>query len=223
MNRNQLKYIAAFVMLIDHIAWAFIPTASAAGQFMHLIGRLADPIMAYFVAEGYLHTRHIGKYALRLFLFALVSQPPLSLFLRGTWFALPLNVMFTLLLGLLAIWFWDRSGFSPALRILGVFMLCAIAVPGDWCFMNVLWPLCFFLFREDEYKKWLSYSIIAVIWVIYKFTLQGMQELYNLGMLCAPFLLHRCNGESGSSAPFHKWFFYLFYPGHLLVLWLLRT
>lgn len=157
MNRNQLKTIAVFAMLIDHIAWAFVPMASPAGQAMHFVGRLTDPIMAFFLAEGYLHTRSIRKYVLRLFLFALISQPPFSLYLSDTWFSLPLNVMFTLLLGLLAIWLWDRGGLPNGLRLLAVLLLCILAIPGDWSFMNVLWPLCFFLFREDEQKKWLSF------------------------------------------------------------------
>lgn len=222
MNRNQLKYIAAFAMLIDHLAWAFVPTAGAAGQALHFVGRLADPIMAYFVAEGYLHTRSVQKYALRLFLFALISQVPYSLFLNGTCFSPPPNVMFTLLAGLLAVWLWDRSGWPPAGRVLGVLALCILAIPGDWSFMNVLWPLCFFLFREDEQRKWQSYLLLALLYIGYRIALEGTRALFYFGLLCAPVLLRRYHGEPGSTAPFHKWFFYVFYPGHLLLLWLLK-
>lgn len=222
MNRNQLKTIAVFAMLIDHIAWAFVPVASPAGQAMHFVGRLTDPIMAFFVAEGYLHTRSIRKYVLRLFLFALISQPPFSLYLSGTWFSLPLNVMFTLLLGLLAIWLWDRGGLPQGLRLLAVLLLCILAIPGDWSFMNVLWPLCFFLFRQDEQKKWLSYLVLALLYIGYCFVQMGPQAAFHFGLLCAPLLLRCCSGEPGSRAPFHKWFFYLFYPCHLLLLWLLK-
>ena len=64
MNRTQLKYIVILAMLIDHIAWAFVPTASIPGQLMHFIGRLTAPTMAFFVAEGYIHTHNIKNYAL---------------------------------------------------------------------------------------------------------------------------------------------------------------
>ena len=47
LNRNQLKYLVIAAMLIDHIAWAFVPTASLLGQVMHIIGRLTGPTMAY--------------------------------------------------------------------------------------------------------------------------------------------------------------------------------
>ena len=56
-------------MLIDHIAWAFVPTASLLGQVMHVIGRLTGPTMAYMLAEGYHYTRNVKKYAMRLGIF----------------------------------------------------------------------------------------------------------------------------------------------------------
>lgn len=53
LNRNELKYLVIIAMLIDHIAWAFVPTASLLGQIMHIIGRLTGPTMAYMLADGY--------------------------------------------------------------------------------------------------------------------------------------------------------------------------
>jgi uncharacterized membrane protein len=61
INRNQLKYIAIVAMLIDHIAWAFVPTYTVLGEVMHFIGRLTGPVMAYFLAEGYIHTHDRKK------------------------------------------------------------------------------------------------------------------------------------------------------------------
>ena len=130
--------------------------------------------------------------------------------------------MFTLLLGLLAIWLWDRGGLPNGLRLLAVLLLCILAIPGDWSFMNVLWPLCFFLFREDEQKKWLSYLVLALLYIGYCFAQMGPQAAFHFGLLCAPLLLRCCSGDPGSTAPLHKWFFYLFYPCHLLLLWLLK-
>ena len=85
LNRNQIKYIAIIAMIIDHIAWAFVPTTSVLGQVMHVIGRLTGPTMAFMIAEGYVHTRDVKKYAIRLGIFALISWPPFSLFENGVW------------------------------------------------------------------------------------------------------------------------------------------
>ena len=73
LNRNQLKYLVIAAMLIDHIAWAFVPTASLLGQVMHVIGRLTGPTMAYMLAEGYHYTRNVKKYAVRLGIFAVAA------------------------------------------------------------------------------------------------------------------------------------------------------
>ena len=80
LNRNQLKYLVIAAMLIDHIAWAFVPTASLLGQVMHVIGRLTGPTMAYMLAEGYHYTRNVKKYAMRLGFFAVISWLPFSYF-----------------------------------------------------------------------------------------------------------------------------------------------
>ncbi|MCR4866749.1 MAG: conjugal transfer protein TraX, partial [Lachnospiraceae bacterium] len=85
INRNQLKYILIIAMLIDHITWAFIPTRSVAGQCLHFIGRLTGPGMALLLAEGYQYTRNKAKYALRLFVFAMISWAPYCLNDYGKW------------------------------------------------------------------------------------------------------------------------------------------
>ena len=64
LNRNQIKYIAIIAMVIDHIAWAFVPLNSVPGVVLHFIGRLTGPIMGFFLAEAYLHTRSVPKLAL---------------------------------------------------------------------------------------------------------------------------------------------------------------
>ena len=73
LNRNQLKYLAVVTMLADHVAWAFLPTWSVAGQLMHTVGRFTAPAMLFFLAEGYVHTGNLRRYASRMLLFALLS------------------------------------------------------------------------------------------------------------------------------------------------------
>ena len=122
LNSNTLKYIAIVAMLIDHIAWAFVPFSSVLGQIMHFIGRFTAPMMCYFIAEGYFYTRNVKKYIVRIGIFAVISQipfvvaekltaPPLMMIDGKLWinpelFVPSFNVMFTLLLGLVALFFW---------------------------------------------------------------------------------------------------------------------
>ena len=76
MDANQIKLLAILAMTIDHIAWLVFPGYSKAplALLMHLIGRMTCPIMCFFIAEGYYHTRDLNRYTLRLFVFAVISH-----------------------------------------------------------------------------------------------------------------------------------------------------
>ena len=128
LNRNQLKYLVIAAMLIDHIAWAFVPTASLLGQVMHIIGRLTGPTMAYMLAEGYRYTRSVKKYAMRLGIFAVISWLPFSYFESGG-IRPAFGVIYTLFLSLLAI-FRKMAGSAGALYPVCVWRLgdvrCAV-------------------------------------------------------------------------------------------------
>lgn len=248
LNRNQLKYLVIVAMLIDHIAWAFVPMASLPGQVMHFIGRLTGPTMAYFIAEGYVYTRNVKKYALRLGIFALLSWAPFVLFEFGrlpvgiedgkvigmgafylaardvTVTVIPaFGVLYTLLLGLLAIWLWDKGKCPKWCKVIGVIVLCILSLFGDWPIFDVLYSLFFFCYRKDAKAWWTAYTITScVVLLIGLQSVPVWAGLFHAGVFLVPLLLRFCyNGESGSRKPVHKWFFYVFYPAHLLLIGLL--
>lgn len=92
-------------MCFDHFGYLF---SAGNFSFCNLIGRLAFPIFAFQISEGYTHTRDLKKYFWRLFLFAVISQIPFNLFEYAFGFDLTLNIFFTLLLGLTAICAYDK-------------------------------------------------------------------------------------------------------------------
>lgn len=234
MTRNQLKWLAIFAMLIDHLAWAFVPTASLPGQMMHFIGRLTAPTMAFFIAEGYCHTRSVKKYALRLAVFALLSWVPFSYFefgqlpvgiADGEFYVNPATgVIYTLLLGLLAIWLWDKGRCPQWCKLLGTIGLCILALIGDWAFFTVLWCLFFYLFRDAPKKKWIAYAVVSLLTCMpMLFSTPWWKYLFMVGVFLVPPLLQfGYHGEAGRRSAVGKWFFYLFYPLHLLILGLLK-
>lgn len=260
LNRNQIKYLVIVAMVIDHLAWAFVPTESLLGQLMHVIGRLTGPTMAYFVVEGYVHTRNVKRYASRLAIFALISWPAFTLFefgklpveiLQGRLavspvqalfrygilpiergdgsiltFYLYFGVIYTLLLSLLAVWLWDKWKCSRGLKFAAVIVLCVLSHWGDWPTFDILFALCFFAYRDNKKSMWTLYAIISVLHVLYAMstTVNPWPQLCQLGVLLVMPLLGLCyNGESGSRKGIHKWFFYVFYPAHLLLLALIKT
>ena len=229
LNRNQLKYLVIIAMVVDHLAWAFVPLLSRTGQAMHVFGRLTGPTMAFFLAEGYLHTRDVKKYALRLGLFALISWPAFSYFELGRPFTAHFGVIYTLLLGLLAVWIWDKAPVHPAVRLAAVAALVWLSKWGDWEWWDVLWPVALVMFRDHPKVKWWAFTALCaaaagyLIWLYPHHHWPWWAGIHNLGILLVPPLLRfGYNGESGSRKSFHKWFFYVFYPAHLLILSLLR-
>ncbi|WP_326974497.1 TraX family protein [Caproicibacter sp. BJN0012] len=233
LTANAVKWIAIAAMLIDHIAWGFVPTYSALGQLMHIVGRITAPTMCFFLAEGYAHTHSFRKYAFRLGAFALISQVPFTLFETGKLQFIvggnsseTLNVIYTLFLSLLAIRACDRIN-SRKLRFLAVFGLCLLSLPGDWMFFDILFALSFWQNRGELSRQIQSFSILAVSMVLAETFLSVSEgypiysQLFQFGvLLCLPVLI-LYNGRRGGGRT-SKWTFYIFYPAHLLALGLLK-
>lgn len=242
LNRNQFKYIVVAAMIIDHIAWGFVDKINPYfGGTMHFIGRLTGATMAYFVGEGYQYTRSVPKYQMRLGIFAIISWGPFVYFEYGFFpfcgenanilTNLSQSVIFTLFLGLTAIRVWESTRINKPIKVCLVVLICMASCIGDWAFMNVLGCLFVHVFRNDPKKKWtaftLTYFTPNFLMITYLAIGSGLdmalRNIFQFGVLLAPIMLRFVyNGESGSKASVHKWFFYAFYPLHLLILGFLR-
>lgn len=211
LSGNVIKTVAIVAMLIDHIAWSFVPTYTVLGQMMHVFGRITAPLMCFMITEGYAHTHSIDRYFKRLFIFAILSDLPFMIFERSNQRH---NVIFTLLFGLWLIWLWDNSK-NRILKAVFAVLVCWIAFyfNSDWSFIGVLFCLAFWIFRGEFLYQALTvvgFSIIAAL---------QYGQAFQLGMiLCLPFL-YFYNGQRGGGS---KWLFYAFYPAHLAVLGFLR-
>ncbi len=105
-------------MLIDHIAWAFVPTGTILGQVMHTIGRITAPIMSYFISEGFYHTHNVKKICLKTrhichnftYPILLFYERPIAIsFANGFQFKIQTSVIYTLLLGLISLIIWNSE------------------------------------------------------------------------------------------------------------------
>lgn len=229
LTGSTLKWIAIAAMLTDHFAYAFITTDSPLYIFLRFIGKFTAPIMCYFIAEGYHYTRDVKKYALRLAIFAVISNLPYQFFFTmktGVHFWPPkVNMLFTLLCGLLALWAWDRIQKEP-LRILVVSLLCAVTAFSDWSVIGVMMILAFGIFRGDKKKQMIAYTTVLLVMVasmLYSYAYTGLQDTHllygiisNLGTFCIIPLPLLYNGQRGGGK-ISKWLFYIVYPFHLAV------
>ena len=216
LTGNQIKYILIVAMVIDHIAWGFVSRDTMSWQVMHFFGRLTGPGMAFFLAEGYNHTRRLDAYIRRMGIFALLSWPAFAFFESGTFFYPRLGMIFTLFLSLLLLKVYDTVDMNVVRKEYLMILLTGLSLLGDWGGIGPGYVLCFHAFRNDKKKMWLVYCLLSLLSFSYNgFRLSG---LFQLGVYLVPLLMLAYNGERGSRHPFHKWFFYIFYPAHLLLL-----
>lgn len=214
MNTLTLKMIGAASMLLDHIGYMFVPGYS----FYRVIGRLAFPIFAFLIVEGALHTRDFKKYAGRIALFALLSEIPYDLVMSGKLFDWQAsNILVTFLIGLLCIKAMQgllvRFNFSLTGYAMGtaVFLCGAGAAWLLRAEYSVMLIYVFYVFRDQKVTK----SLLALL-VFAAMPFQYFPAAASLG------LLWFYNDEGGDYPRWLHWGFYIFYPMHLIVLYMIR-
>ena len=237
LDANQLKLIAIVAMTVDHIAWLLFPgyAAGAVPIVMHIIGRITCPVMCFFIAEGFHYTRDRKKYALRLFMLAVVSHFAYMLASNSyvDWHSfIPFyygdvlnqtSVVWSLLGGLLMLWLCEDEKRSMGVKVAGVLLICLITLPSDWSCIAALCVLSIGSNRGEP-KKQIAWSLfyVAIYAVVYFFALYGLLQL--CVVLAIP-LLALYNGKRGKNPAVNKvmkWLFYIYYPLHLAVIGLIQ-
>lgn len=224
----DLHLLAMGLMLCDHICLALMPDR----LWMTCVGRLAFPIFAFLVAEGFIRTRSRARYARRLLVVALVSEVPFDLLAAGRpVYPLRQNVLWTFLiaLGCMQLLEWAKADPRPAARfvlsagaVLGGF-LAGTAFMVDYFGPGVWTVLAFCFFRGDGWRQRLGQLLCLLFlngWLLAGQTvLPGGLALpiQAFAVLALPFIwLYR--GRQGPHGRAVRWLFYGFYPAHLLVL-----
>lgn len=228
LNALCLRVLALALMLTDHLWGTVVP----GNDWMTFLGRLAFPIFAFQIAEGYFHTSNFRRYALRLLVFGLVSEIPFNLML-GSSLIYPFhqNVMFTLLLGLLGIRAVDRAkqggSWWKALGILLLVTLGGAVGFTDYGYLGVLTVVAFGILRGFRGAKMaqllamlLLHGVLAEGWMLPVGPLElPVQSFAVLALI--PIWLY--NGEQGPRNRMLQYGSYVFYPAHMVVLYLIRA
>lgn len=240
LNSNELKLVAIIAMTVDHIAWAMFegyPTAPLP-IFMHIIGRLTCPIMCYFIAEGYHHTKNINKYTFRLFAFAFISHfayifasnafvdfKSFIPFYYGD-FLNQTSVMWSLAWGLVMLRIADSKKIKLTCKVLLVILICIITLSSDW---SCIASLCIMAIgtNRDNLKKQMAWMIfyVALYSLVYFFAIDKVYGVLQMGVILSIPIIAMYNGSRGKNEKinkFMKWFFYIFYPAHLFVIGLIN-
>ena len=226
MTSFLLRCAAMATMFVDHTGHVLYPRFG----WMRIVGRIAFPLFCFLLAQGFRHTRSAPKYAARLALLALASEGVYNLVFNGQFAMLSAhNVFFALLLALGAMAAWKHltpmRPYGPALGVLCALAACALAVAigTDYGFWGVLLCLCFYLAGDS--KPWQALALAATLGVftLYRFEATAVNANWiwtQWYCLAALPLIWLYNGKPGYKGG--KWAFYLLYPAHLFVLWVIR-
>lgn len=228
LDGGALKGIAAALMLTDHVGAILLPEVLA----LRCVGRLAFPIFAFFIAEGYAHTRDFGRYFRRLAILAVVSEIPFNLENGAVFDPARQNVLWTFCLALLTLRGLEALGRE---RGFGRWAGCGLVLAagfaagellrtdyGGWGVVTVaLLQLC----RDGKYAKlWLLLAMAAVnglgMGSLTMPVFSGEMPIQIFAVAALP-MIWLYNGQAGPKGLRRA--FYVFYPAHLLVLEGIRT
>jgi len=227
LTSNALKIIAIIAMTIDHTALIFFPRYSLEIPvlFMHIIGRLAAPIMMFLIVEGYHYTRNLKKYILRLFIWAVLTHFSYAFAFGKSFIPIGFDqtyVIWAYMLGLIALVIWEKSKLKTWQKNIVLIPVICTAFPAAWSSPAALAIL--HMGRNRGYFKkqmlWLIFfiAIYSIGYFIFLNKVYGLLQM--LIVLAIPFL-HQYNGQRGNWK-WMKWFFYIYCPLHLIILGLIR-
>ncbi len=230
VNGFILKIIAVASMLTDHIGAILFPYQ----MVFRYIGRIAFPIFVFLLVEGFVNTKNVRRYELRLLVFALISEIPFDMAFNNAILEFSSqNVFFTLLIGLVMLDVMQtvrerRGAGAPSelileIIILIIFVVIAFLLRTDYSGGGVLLIYCFYKFRDMHLIKYVLFGLICYLFF-------GLIEMYAL-LAVIPLLLYngkrgfRKDGNglyegsrTGFAAQLVRYLFYIFYPVHLLIL-----
>ena len=199
-QRQFIQWVAALTMLIDHIGMMFFPTVLG----FRAIGRLSFPLFAFGIAQGVAYTSDFRKYFIRILIAAVISQP---IYLKAFGVS-SLNPLFMLAWGAAALYFWRKEKKVFA----GILLLGASFVDMSYGWYGV-WTIFFFgFYGMQDSLCFYGQVIINVLYGLTKGAWVQILSLFSFSFLDGKWRIQAL------SKKLPRYFFYVFYPLHLLVL-----
>ena len=249
VDRDIIKYIVIVFMGLGHfLAWLcgtgtpnpayFLPIPY---QIMIALSLIAPPTMFFFISEGFRYTRSRKDYAKRLFIFACITQIPEYIL----WVDKPigitdfigfgtLNVFFSLFCCLIALMIYE-SDCPKKKKVVLLILLTLTSFLTIWGAFCVGYVLIWHIFRDDLKKRTIAYTGLTVLYNSISFIpallgdspyrgyeLMGISVRFVAMMLAYVLITFFYNGKKGKHPVFSKWFFYIFYPAHVLIIALIK-
>lgn len=232
LSSNTLKIIAMIAMTIDHITSVVYPgyPKNIGIITLHTIGRLAAPIFWFFIAEGYFYTRNFKKYLQRMLIFTVVSHfaynfafgIPFTPFKTSVFNQTSIFLGFFFALIALKIQSINNSELKPWMKTALSIVCCVLAFPADWSSPGALVIVSHGNNRGNFKKQMINMLLyIGIYACVYFIFIDKIYGLLQMAVALAIPLLRNYNGQRGKMKGL-KWFFYIYYPLHLILCGIIR-
>lgn len=202
-NRARYQKRLFIFALISWLPFVFFETMNNIGTRAELSESFKDIFLDHLPAQGVIFTLFLGITVLRIWDSQTLPKP------------------------------WNTKPFPKPLKIVLIVLLTIASLIGDWPIMDVLGPFFLVVFCDQKLERYLSVGLVyglmnSLLFLsispdgsnIY-FDIPG--NWHNFGILLVPVIIWLFyNGEGGKKSAFNKWFFYIFYPAHLVVIGIIK-
>ena len=216
-SRDFLKLVAIVAMTADHVSAYLMEHGTIAYEICQFFGNFTIVIMSYFIAQGLKYTHSVRRYAIRMLVWAVISQLPYHLLIQDS----GLNVLVTLLGSLIAVHLLDKNGWSYYILAFAVFL--PISLFSDWAFLPLIFTMIFY--EADKYdKKWFSIILLPLVMFVTRLLISResiaryISEAVAFAIITAIIYLLRDRTEIKVEGKLPGFVFYAYYPLHLTVI-----
>lgn len=196
----DIRMVAIITMLLDHVG--LLLSGTVFYDPLRMIGRIAFPLFCFLLVEGYIYTKDLHRYMLRLFVCAVVSQVPYSLFLNTG----RLNVMYELIIGLICLYLVDRQSSYGIIAFVGLLVACGASFGAEYGLYGIALIVAMYYFRGSPVNRFWFCGILCILmsWEYYGAAAFSMAVIW-----CY-------DGSVGKRM--NRWLQYAIYPVHMILL-----
>ena len=239
LTSNKLKIIAIILMILDHIGYYFVSYISKETfDVLRFLGRMAMPVFAFLIVQGFFHTKDIKMYIFKLFITATIFQGLLfglgiinHVYVPNFYIVINtyLNILYSFVLSLLLLWLIDKKYIvknkvvNCLLKIVGISLVTLVYFLID-LELGLRVPVTILGFYVAEKIKRSGKSaelsqVVMLIALVLALLANYKNLQFNLPSVLSLFIISLYNGERGKKNKWISTAFYVFYPLHHVILY----
>ena len=226
MSSFIIKLFALLFMSVDHVGIVLFNN----NQVFRFIGRASFPLYAFLLVEGFKYTKdnkkRLIRYVISILLLAVISEPIYNISLHDSLtYPFSQNILFTLFVSLICMIIYEKNSYNIMSKIISIFIIIYIALLSyfsnfDYGFLGIMLIFGYYLISKLNYKK-IYYIILYTLYISLHIFIYNFSFLI-FGVLFSLIFIFMYNHKKGYNPKILQYFFYIYYPLHLLILLLLK-